>query len=285
MGVFSFTARAFRRWKRRGCERRPRVKAKKLVERAAAVAVLSCILFRLLQAKTLAMTRVLSIAGIAVLAVALAGCRGPGEQDPDDAPDQPIAFFHSVHAGQNQIPCMYCHYSADRSVDAGLPAVRVCVGCHVPGSAVAPPAQATLAFPARGRPEEGDTTWNVEATKLVGFWKNQESIPWVRIHRLPEHVRFPHNMHVRAGLQCQTCHGPVQEMEKVYRFSSLQMGWCVDCHRGETELSAQEEASVQQNSTFLRQLQEARAAGEDLSGFEGVHPDQRASTDCTVCHY
>jgi len=238
--------------------------------------------------RTLAMTRVLSIAGIAVLAaVSLAGCRGPGEQDPDDAPDQPIAFFHSVHAGDNQIPCMYCHYSAERSVDAGIPAVRVCVGCHVPGSSSTAPAQASLSFPGRDRPAQGDTTWNAEATKLVSYWKNQESIPWVRIHRLPEHVRFPHDMHVRSGLQCQTCHGPVQEMEEVYRFSSLQMGWCVDCHRGKTELSAQEEASVQQNSTFLRQVRLAAAAGDDTASVNGMRPGQhqRASTDCTVCHY
>lgn len=229
------------------------------------------------------MTRVLSVAGIAVIAAGmLSGCRGPGEQDPDDGPDQPIAFYHNVHAGQNQMPCMYCHSSADRSVDAGIPSVRVCVGCHVPGSASAPPEQAQLAFPAAQR----DSVWNREATKLVDYWRRQESIPWVRIHKLPEHVRFPHNMHVRAGLQCQTCHGPVEEMEKVYRFSSLQMGWCIDCHRGETELSAQEEAAVEQNSTFIQQYRRALpAAGENMGGFQGVHPDQRASTDCTVCHY
>lgn len=228
------------------------------------------------------MIKALSIAGIAVLAaVVLSGCRGPGEQDPGDAPDQPIAFFHNVHAGQNQIACMYCHFSAERSVDAGIPAVRVCVGCHVPGSSISSPQQAQLAFPAADR----DSTWNAEAIKLVDYWKRQESIPWVRIHKLPEHVRFPHSMHVQAGLQCQTCHGPVEEMEKVYQFSSLQMGWCIDCHRGNTELSAQEQASVEQNSTFIQEIRQVQANGGDIAGFEGVHPDQRASTDCTVCHY
>ena len=227
------------------------------------------------------MNRVLSIAGIALFAAMLSGCRGPGEQDPADAPDQPIAFYHNVHAGDNQIPCMYCHYSADRSVDAGIPSVRVCVGCHVPGSSVVPPNQAQLGFPQADR----DSTWNAEALKLVSYWKNQEAVPWVRVHRLPEHVRFPHNMHVNSGLQCQTCHGPVQEMEEVYRFSSLQMGWCIDCHRGDTELSAQEEAAVQQNSTFIQQLRQIQSTGEQTGGFEGIHPDQRASTDCTVCHY
>jgi hypothetical protein len=215
----------------------------------------------------------------------LAGCKGPGAQSKGDAPDQPIYFMHSVHAGQNQIPCMYCHYTADRSVDAGIPSVRVCVGCHVPGSSATPPEQAALAFPGKDRPAKGDTLYNHEATKLVEYWKRQESIPWVRVHKLPEHVKFPHSMHVNAGLQCQTCHGPVQTMDKVYRFASLQMGWCVDCHRGKTKLSPAEERSVERNSSFLREVSRLRAAGEDLGGLEGSFPHQRASTDCTVCHY
>ena len=230
------------------------------------------------------MTRVFSIAGIALFAaLVLSGCKGPGAQDPGDAPDQPIAFYHKVHAGDNKIACMYCHYTADRSVDAGIPSVRVCVGCHVPGGAggLAPPALAQLGFPTAER----DSLWNAEATKLVGYWQRQEAIPWVRVHKLPEHVRFPHDMHVNVGLECQTCHGPVQEMEEVYRFSSLQMGWCIDCHRGQTELSAEEEASVQERSSFLRELTQLASAGSSLGGFVGAYPEQRASTDCVVCHY
>ena len=222
--------------------------------------------------------------GVAALVlVAVAGCRGPGAQTAASAPEQPILFMHSVHAGENQIPCAYCHYSADRSVDAGIPAVRVCVGCHVPGSSVAgaSPATAQLAFPSAER----DSLWNAEATKLVGYWQRQEAIPWVRVHKLPEHVRFPHDMHVNAGLECATCHGPVQEMEEVYQFSSLQMGWCIDCHRGATELSAQEEAAVRERSSFVRKFTQLASAGEDLGGFTGTYPDQRASTDCVVCHY
>lgn len=229
------------------------------------------------------MSRVLSKAGIAALAaVMLAGCRGPGAQDPDEGPEQPVAFYHTVHAGQNQIPCAYCHYSAEQSVDAGIPSVRLCVGCHVPGSAVAPPEQAQLAFPTAQR----DSFWHAEATEMVEYWKRQESIPWVRIHKLPEHVRFPHNMHTRAGLQCATCHGPVQEMEKVYQFSSLQMGWCIDCHRGEAELDEDERATVLARSTFVQQYRrDLPAQGENMGGWQGTYPNQIASTDCTVCHY
>ncbi|HEV2150369.1 MAG TPA: cytochrome c3 family protein [Longimicrobiaceae bacterium] len=224
------------------------------------------------------MIRVLKFAGIALLALGVASCGGDPEAS---APDQPIAFFHSVHAGQNQIPCMYCHTTADRSVDAGIPAVALCVGCHVPGSAVQPPENAQLAFPAAAR----DTMWNREATKLVDYWRRQEAIPWVRIHDLPEHVKFPHYMHVNAGLQCQTCHGPVQEMEKVYQFASLEMGWCVDCHRGESPLSEAEEAAVRSNSSYVRKIAALSAAGGDARGAQLAFGNQRASTDCFVCHY
>ncbi|MDP9348336.1 MAG: cytochrome c family protein [Gemmatimonadota bacterium] len=223
------------------------------------------------------MTRVLKIAGVLLLA-ASSSC---GWTPDEEGPDQPIAFYHSVHAGQNQIPCMYCHYTADRSESAGIPSVKLCVGCHVPGSASAPPAQAQLAFPTAQR----NKFWNAEATKLVDFWKRGEPIPWVRIHDLPEHVKFPHFMHVNAGLQCQTCHGPVEKMDKVYQFSSLQMGWCIDCHRGDLPLSDAEEAAVKSRSSYVKRIAALAASGSDVRGQREFAPNQRARTDCWVCHY
>lgn len=228
------------------------------------------------------MTRVLSIPGLLVLcAVVMTGCRGPGAQDASEAAEQPIAFYHNVHAGQNQIECMYCHYNAERSPVAGVPSVQTCVGCHAPGSAYAAPEQATLVFPTADR----DSMWNAEAQKLIGYWQRQEAIPWVRVHNLPEHVRFPHDSHIRVGLQCQTCHGPVEEMEEVYQFSSLQMGWCVDCHRGELPISEAEEATIRDRSSFVRSVAAQAQAGIDVAGQRLTYPNQRASTDCFVCHY
>jgi hypothetical protein len=228
------------------------------------------------------MIRALSRIGVAALAATvLISCRGPGAQSEREAPTQPIAFYHNVHAGQNQIPCMYCHYTADRSPSAGIPSVALCVGCHVPGSAVIPPEQAQLAFPTAER----DSFWHAEAQKLVGYWQRQEAIPWVRVHQLPHHAQFPHMSHVRVGIQCQTCHGPVEEMEEVYRFSSLQMGWCIDCHRGEAPLSDEERRTVQERSTFVRRVAALGAAGADIRGWESTYPNQIASTDCLVCHY
>lgn len=232
--------------------------------------------------RTHVMIRVLARVGIPLLAlVSVIACRGPGAQLPTEGPDQPIAFFHSVHAGENQIPCMYCHYTADRSPSAGVPSVQLCVGCHVPGSSVIPPEQAQLAYPSAER----DSMWNAEAQKLVGYWQRQEAIPWVRVHNLPAHAQFPHMSHVRVGLQCQTCHGPVEEMEKVYQFSSLQMGWCVDCHRGEIPLSEEEQATVRERSTFVREVVALADMGADVRGVEATYPNQIASTDCFVCHY
>jgi hypothetical protein len=228
------------------------------------------------------MIRVLARAGITLLALTAAvACRGPGAQSPDEGPEQPIAFFHSVHAGQNEMPCLYCHTNADQSPSAGVPSVSLCVGCHVPGSGVLPPEQASLGFPAADR----DSTWNAEAQKLVGYWQRQEAIPWVRIHQLPRHVQFPHMSHVRVGVQCQTCHGPIQEMETVYQFSSLQMGWCIDCHRGKLPLSEGELTSVQENSSFVRRIGALASSGDDVRGVEATYPNQIASTDCAVCHY
>jgi hypothetical protein len=228
------------------------------------------------------MTRVLSIAGVVLLVVVATGAFYLLDRGPRQGPEQPIAFYHSVHAGDNQIPCMYCHYTADQSMSAGIPAVKVCVGCHIPGSsAMDPQAVTAVAFPTAER----DTFWHQEASKLVDYWRRGEPIPWVRVHDLPKHARFPHFSHVRVGLECSTCHGPVEEMDLVYRFSSLQMGWCIDCHRGVTELSPQEEASVRDRSTFVREIAAAAAAGVDLRGFEASHPNQRARTDCFVCHY
>ena len=141
---------------------------------------------------------------------------------------QPIAFPHDVHAGTNQIPCMYCHTSADRSADAGIPSVQVCAGCHLPG----------------GVPMIAADSTGVK--QLAEYWREQKPIPWVRVYDLPDHAHFPHMRHVGAGMECQECHGPVETMAEIdrvwqnedkdtrygiVRAKSLQMGWCVECHR------------------------------------------------------
>lgn len=146
---------------------------------------------------------------------------GSGESGAESAVEtsvQPIAFPHNAHAGseegQANMNCQFCHYSAERSVDAGLPSVATCWGCHqvVQGPNV---------------PEE--------VAKIQGYMERGEPIPWVRIYKISDHAHFPHMRHIDAGFQCQDCHGEVQEMgvlsERDPVWGGDNMGWCVDCHR------------------------------------------------------
>lgn len=127
--------------------------------------------------------------------------------------EQPIPFPHDVHAGTNQIPCMYCHSSADRSVDAGIPSMEVCAGCHLPG----------------GVPLVAADSPGVQT--LTAYWNANERVPWVRIHDIPDHAHFPHHVHVNAEVQCQECHGEVEAMAEIEQQQDLYMGWCLECHR------------------------------------------------------
>ena len=123
---------------------------------------------------------------------------------------QPIAFPHNIHAGDNQIDCQYCHFSAERSMRAGIPPVATCMGCH------------TLVAGSQN-PEE--------IALLRGYFERQEAIPWNRIYKVADHVQFPHMRHISAGVECASCHGDVQEIEVIQRVSQpLTMGWCVGCH-------------------------------------------------------
>jgi hypothetical protein len=157
----------------------------------------------------------LVIGVVAALAVAAAAVYAvmQGPLGATRGPEQPIAFSHELHAGANRIPCMYCHTSADRSVDAGIPSVQVCAGCHLAGG---------VALVRADRPG---------VKQLAAYWQQQQPIPWVRIHDLPDHVHFPHMRHIKAGLPCQQCHGPVETMREMRQDASLRMGWCLECHK------------------------------------------------------
>ena len=146
------------------------------------------------------------------------------------APAQPIFFSHLIHAGSFGIACQHCHSDARRSEYAGLPSVERCMGCH-------------KIIGAQDNPE---------IRKVHDYWNRREAIPWVRIFKLPEYAYFPHKAHIRAGLECQTCHGPIERMRVVGARTGrrlgndlknllglkpppplLSMGWCVECHRAQ----------------------------------------------------
>jgi len=154
------------------------------------------------------------IAGVAAAAAVVAGSAliySLPLDTRDRSPRQPLAFSHKVHAGDQGIHCLYCHRHAPRSPVAGIPAVADCRACHL--------------FISADRPE---------IIKLMGYWEKKEPIPWVRVYALPDHVYFPHMMHIRAGLPCSSCHGEVATMDRITRSVSLKMGWCLDCHRQHT---------------------------------------------------
>jgi hypothetical protein len=142
------------------------------------------------------------------------------------APEQPIAFPHKVHAGDNKIPCQYCHGAARTSRHAGIPSASVCMNCH------------SLL--------EKQT---VEIAKMKEAVQQQRPISWVKVHNLPDFVYFNHSQHVLSGVACQRCHGPVESMDRIEQVSPLTMGWCLGCHRENAHVPGSTFARVATNLT------------------------------------
>lgn len=203
----------------------------------------------------------------------------------DYQPEQPIYYSHKVHAGTNQISCLYCHGGAYEGKHANIPAVNMCMNCHMAineytgdklyredGTEVNGTAEIQKIYAASG--------WDPKAKKYLN---KPEPIAWTKIHNLPDHVFFSHAQHTRAGkVQCQTCHGPIQEMNEVKQFADLSMGWCINCHR---------ESKVQ----FFNQ--ETGEGNKFYSVYEKLHNDLKShkvdsvtvemigGTECQKCHY
>ena len=182
-----------------------------------------------------------------VVGIALAGGLGAWELTrigvhQGYGPEQPIAFPHKVHAGDNKIPCLYCHYGARTSRHAGIPPASVCMNCH--------------------NVLEKQTD---EIEKLKEAVQQERPIRWVKVHNLPDFVYFNHSQHVLSGVACQSCHGPVETMERVKQVSPLTMGWCLQCHREHAKLPV---GDFQRAAVSLTKRQQP-AAG----------------LDCASCHY
>ena len=199
------------------------------------------------------------------------------------APVQPIHYSHKIHAGVNKIECQYCHSSARVSKHSGIPSLNVCMNCHksiyeYKGTAEGPSADDL----ANGYTNEFYTNeikklykavgWDEENQKYTG---KSQPVEWVRIHNLPDFAYFNHSQHVTVGkIECQTCHGPVEEMEIMYQYSPLTMGWCINCHR-ETEVQ------VADNEYYAK-------IHEELSkkyGVEKLTVAQMGGLECGKCHY
>lgn len=203
-------------------------------------------------------------------------------------PLQPIFYSHKVHAGVNQINCLYCHAGAEKSRQAMIPSTNVCMNCHKQINSYTG-ADLNPLKTAEGKEIDGTK----EIQKLYAFagwdpvkkdYKRDEKgnilatpIEWVKIHNLPDHVYFNHSQHVKVGqVQCQRCHGPIQEMDEVYQFAPLSMGWCINCHR-------QTEVQFKNNnyySIFEKYHNELKAGTRN-----GVTEAEMGGTECQKCHY
>lgn len=192
-------------------------------------------------------------------------------------PVQPIHYSHKIHAGANEIECKYCHSSARVSKHSGIPALNVCMNCH----------KNIAEYNGEEDLENGYTKdfytneikklyaavgWDEENQRYTG---ETQPVKWVRIHNLPDFVYFNHAQHVQVGeIECQKCHGPVEEMEIMYQYSPLTMGWCINCHR-ETNVK------VESNEYYAK-------IHEELSkkyGVEKLTAAQMGGLECGKCHY
>ncbi|MGZ5280688.1 MAG: c-type cytochrome [Bacteroidia bacterium] len=168
------------------------------------------------------------------------------------APEQPIKFNHKLHAGQYGIKCQYCHTGVEKSKSATIPSLSTCMNCH-------------------NYVKEGPLHGKVEIAKLVDHYKNKKPVKWVRIHNLPDHVYFNHSQHVTAGkVACQQCHGPVQEMERVRQVSTLEMGWCINCHR---------ESKIDETNPYYA------GTYDFVKKHKKYTVAQMGGTECSKCHY
>lgn len=191
------------------------------------------------------------------------------------SPEQPIAYSHRLHAGELEIPCLYCHFGAEKSRHAGVPSADICMNCHKFVTAL----MVDIRAEDKRAEEEKRSPLPVVSSEIQKLYdalgldserepdpaKTPAPIAWTQIHRLPDYVYFDHRPHVHAGITCQSCHGDVEMMERVYQVETLSMGWCIDCHRRETPSGPG-----------------ARLAGLPASQLPNA---MHVSTDCAGCHY
>ncbi len=178
-------------------------------------------------------------------------------------PVQPIAYSHRLHAGELGIACLHCHSAAEKGKHAGIPSTNVCMNCHrfVSAPWLVVKAENDSADRQKRLPQQIVSQEIRKIYRAMGLNDAVKPDPslrptpisWMRVHALPDFVTFDHSIHVKAGVDCQTCHGAVETMERVRQVNDLSMGWCVNCHR------------------------EANAGG-----IKGRHVE--ASTNCAACH-
>lgn len=201
----------------------------------------------------------------------------------DYQPEQPIYYSHKVHAGKNQISCLYCHGGAGEGKHANIPSVNSCMNCHMAIN------EYTGEKIYREDGKEVDGTAEIQKLYDYAGWdgkaytKKGKPVEWIKIHNLPDHVYFNHSQHTIAGkVACQTCHGNIQEMGEVKQFAELSMGWCVNCHR-ESKVDFVDSSGTAGNkfySIYERYHNEIKSKKRD-----SVTVSDIGGTECQKCHY
>jgi Cytochrome c7 and related cytochrome c len=180
--------------------------------------------------------------------------RGPWITSVRIAPEQPIEFSHKHHVKDDGIDCRYCHTSVETSSFAGIPPTETCMTCH-------------------------SQIWtNATVTEPIRqSWASGKSIEWTRVHDLPDFVYFNHSIHINKGIGCSTCHGQVNEMPLTYKVNTLNMNWCLNCHR-EPERYIRPKAEV--FNIDYQYPPDQMDLGKKLVAEYHVH----SLTDCVTCH-
>ncbi len=211
------------------------------------------------------------------------GAMGLGRQQ-GYQPVQPIYYSHFVHAGVNQISCLYCHGDAQNSRHANIPSVNTCMNCHM--------AVKEYTGEPLKRADGSIVDANAEIQKLYNYagWNPDtktydrpgKPIQWVKIHNLPSHVYFNHSQHVKVGqVACQTCHGEIQKMNEVKQFAPLSMGWCINCHRTTNVQFNDDKGNGNQFYSLYEKFH------EDIKEhkYDSVTVEKIGGTECGKCHY
>ena len=184
-------------------------------------------------------------------------------QNATRGPEQPIPFNHRFHSTDLQIDCMYCHVGTERSASGIVPSMDVCMGCHQLAGTGLPPIE-----------------------QLRDMYANGQPVEWEWVNKLPEFVQFSHRPHLRNDITCQECHGPVEEMDRVYQWAPFTMGWCLECHRGQPL-----DTDVATDHLLSRSVEPIAGPSErqELSYYprsiDSEYGKFRGPTDCAACHY
>ncbi|MBP0444436.1 cytochrome c3 family protein [Roseomonas sp. SSH11] len=174
---------------------------------------------------------------------------------------QPIPFSHAVHAGGLGLDCRFCHAGVERMAGAGMPSAETCLGCH-------------------------DRVWNVTAqfAPLRAALARGAPVQWSSVSRLPDHARFDHSAHTQAGVACSTCHGEVQEMPRTVKAETLNMGFCLDCHRDPAPNQRPAAAVMARDYVPTDGTRDLRPYGLQVQRYEHFGVEVSPMTRCSTCH-